>query len=1086
MLDHRASPSQIMRNNRPYLFSDSEQSNAYRLSESEFRHHLDTLTDRNQHKDFELFCRKLAERTICPNLRPQTGPEGGGDGKVDTETYPVAPEVAERWYRGLSEAGVGYWGFAFSTKKAWAEKVRADVAGIVGTGRAYNKIICMTSRPARQATRLALEQELLASHGVPVTILDSEWIVDRVFEGKHQDLALQYLGAGAYEPDKIQLGPNDIARTQQLDEYEDRLEKIGHSAGDRTQAVSDAFEAATLSRQLERPRIETEGRFDRAIRLAKNHGTQFQELRAIYEKAWTLFWWFDDFDAMLAIYDSVEALAFPSGNAPQVSKVCNLHQLVVGHIARGLVIPEETGLVERTRRLRAVLEALVADAGRPNNALYAETLLTMEAMNDVLLSGEQDFDPIWAAFSAIVHRAQGLGEFPADLIETVVKVLSETTVDSVAFDVLVEQVAEFFAERNKEVTAGQFYLDQGGRKLERERPIEAIKWLGRAVVNLSKEEVRSEQAKALYFLTIGYQAAGLLWSARATALGCAIQYMALSEIEGEIRIEAIPTFDLLRRVSLRLGHVLDALAAHRMALTLVEVLPLDEGSQEHAHEQHEQFDMLLGAFLVGLAPHDISRLERLPDVLAGMGLLIAQSLLLFRLGYIDLISGDGMVPDSTTPEDVEAIAGRLVAKIPRGMPLELVLHDGANPVIHTKILGVEIVVSADDGSEGMLLAQTYVGALESFAATLLNSRVFPVTRTFTIAIKHSENEHQPVTSIANGNAMTINLPSGWDITAIDEIGAFNRHLVHVCVEVLMNIAMLENPFETISELVETERGFDRATIYSHAGISRQRVFGSRIGSVSDWEEFIIRAYPIKADAPAPIRREPTKELADEEMVDGEPIFSEMSRHDEMSVRSVINNTLWDGAGWQGLAFGHTGLNDPPILGLIWTDRSQGEAIFDEWRDRYGKIDAKDEIRISIIKGIDRQNPEHYRCAISQDIDFNDEPLQRRFVSISRMTTMQVSDHRNLNMFTTAFEVLGRYVLVPVFPRDNGTPQFDMGRAIRKGRIFIRNAWEIGAHDVDGMAIRPEDEVVIPPEVSDPPVADLRKWRKDQADKNGKC
>lgn len=1072
-----------MRANRPYLFSDSEQRTAYRLSESEFRHHLATLTDRNQHKDFEVFCRRLAERTICPNLRPQTGPEGGGDGKVDTETYPVAPEVAERWYQGLSEAGDGYWGFAFSTKRTWVGKVRVDVAGIVETGRAYDKIICMTSRPARQVTRLALEQELLASHGVPVTILDAEWIVDRVFAGNHQDLAFQYLGAGAYEPDKIQLGPNDIARTRQLDECEDRLKKIGHSAGDRTQAVSDAFEAAILSRQLERPRLDTEGRFDRAIRLAKKYGAQFQELRAVYEKAWTLFWWFDDLDAMLEVYESVEALAFPSGHAAHVSKVCNLHQVIVGQIARGLVTPEETRLVERTGRLRAVLEALVADAGRPNNALYAETLLVMVSMNDILLSDERDFDPIWAALSAIVLRAEGLGEFPADLIETVVKILSETTPDSDAFDALVEQVAEFFAERNKEVTAGQFYLDQGARKLERERPIEAIKWLGRAVINLSKDEVRSDQAKALYFLTIGYQAAGLLWSARATVLGCTIQYMALSEIEGEMRIEAIPAFDLLRSVSLRLGHVVDALAAHRMVRTLVAVLPLDEESQEHAREQHEQFDMLLGAFLIGLASDDISRLERLPDVLAGMGLMIARSLLLYRLGYTDVMAGDGTVPASTTPEDVAAMAASLVAQIPRDMPFELVLHDGANPAIRTKILGVEIVISADDGSEGMLLAQTYVGALESFAATLLNARVFPVTSTFTIAMKRSDDSHQPATSIANGKAMTILLPDGWDLTAIGEIGALNRHLANVCVEVLMTIAVLEDPLETIRELVQTEQGLDRATIFAHASISRQRVFGSRVGVMADWEEFVTKAYPVRADAPVPIRRKPTKEPPDVEMVDGEPVFREMSSHDELSVRSVINATLWDNAGWNGIVFGYTGPSMPPILGLFFNERTAGEAIFAEWRDRFGEIDGKDEIRISLVKGIDRHNPNHYRGMIAQEIDIEDDPQRRLLINVSRMTTMQAADHRNLDMFTTAFDAVGRYVLAPAFPGPDGAPQFDLGRAIGKSRIFIRNAWEIGAHDMDGMAIRPEDEVLIPPDVSDPPVAGLRQWR--EADKNGR-
>ncbi len=65
---------------------------------------LETLTSRSEEKQFEHFARKLAERLICPNLIPQTGPTGGGDSKVDTETYPVDEAISERWYEGNTAA----------------------------------------------------------------------------------------------------------------------------------------------------------------------------------------------------------------------------------------------------------------------------------------------------------------------------------------------------------------------------------------------------------------------------------------------------------------------------------------------------------------------------------------------------------------------------------------------------------------------------------------------------------------------------------------------------------------------------------------------------------------------------------------------------------------------------------------------------------------------------------------------------------------------------------------------------------------------------------------------------------------------
>src|SRR3954452_3893235 len=88
------SPSKFMRELRPEYYSDTQERASYVLSGPNLEYHLDSITSRNQTHDFEIFCRKLCERAICPNLRPQTGPEGGGDSKADTETYPVADEIA--------------------------------------------------------------------------------------------------------------------------------------------------------------------------------------------------------------------------------------------------------------------------------------------------------------------------------------------------------------------------------------------------------------------------------------------------------------------------------------------------------------------------------------------------------------------------------------------------------------------------------------------------------------------------------------------------------------------------------------------------------------------------------------------------------------------------------------------------------------------------------------------------------------------------------------------------------------------------------------------------------------------------------
>lgn len=104
------------------------------------------VTSRRQEVAFATFARHLAEREICPNLLPQTGPTGGGDSKVDTETYPVAEDLALGQYVGMNiKAASERWGFAFSAKKAWKDKALSDVNKAVATGRSFAKLFFVTN-----------------------------------------------------------------------------------------------------------------------------------------------------------------------------------------------------------------------------------------------------------------------------------------------------------------------------------------------------------------------------------------------------------------------------------------------------------------------------------------------------------------------------------------------------------------------------------------------------------------------------------------------------------------------------------------------------------------------------------------------------------------------------------------------------------------------------------------------------------------------------------------------------------------------------------------------------------------------------
>lgn len=1071
-------PSEIMRANRPHLYSDSENTDAYRLSESELSHNLETLTDRNQHKDFENFARKICEREICPNLRPQTGPEGGGDGKVDTETYPVDTKIAERWFFGNGITGAEKWGFAFSAKKDWSPKVRSDVKGIVDTARGYEKVFFITSRAARAKDRLRIEDELKTQYGITVTILDREWLIDRVFSNNHKDLAYVYLKAGSYDLSQLKVGPNDFQRQQALDEIEGRLSKLGDESPDYTQAISDTFEAASLSRKLERPPFETEGRFLRATTFARKYGLNVQLLRAVYEHAWTRFWWFDDVQAMQALYEQVEEIAFATDSAHHISKVCNLLQLLVGRVLNGHESADALSLTDRSNRLKLKLEELASDKSRPNNALHAETHLLFHNLSERSVAGSRDhFDEIWVGLSSIIDRASGLGEFPADLLDSLIDAISPIATDSKVFDALIEKLAEFMSERDKERKAGDIYLKQGERKLDADKPIEAIKSLGRAVVFFMKEESREEQFRALYCLSVGYRGVGLLWAARGAALAAIGLASALSEQDAEIRVQIIPSYSLLAMVSLQLGHITDFLSALQYLQILAGYLPLDEDSQTQMQEKLVEFDRLFACLLVALPDVELQRLVELPDILEQLQLFNARAALLYRLGYLDILRKDGSIPELTTDVEVREMM-EIMASQPasRDLPKQIVLLDNKFNSVKTIVLGVNTHIEVSEDLAGYLLAEVHVSFLEAFVSTLLNSRTFPHRETLMVTIKQSNVVEKAITTFsAESGVLSISIPTVWDLTKTDHHAQFIQHLVEFGGEALTGTLIFEDPMKAIEELVGIERAFERATLFCRSGMLRHRFLGASAGQVSDWSYWIKRSYQPLDNAPVIYPKTPFNNHIDPFT----PVekFGDLKRHDNMSVSSIINQHLWDAAQWKGFLYGYSTPDQPPFLGLVFSDEQKGRAIFREWRERFGESDENDEIRISVIKGIDRGNPFHYRGNISRDLDVISKGDDRQFVSVSRLQTMEVDNHVNLNMFLSNLAVSGYYYLLPAVIGEDGNPKLIHEYTILKRKFNLREAWQVGTNDVDLMAIRPEDDVIIPDEQDNPPINELVEWRR---------
>ncbi|MBI5656421.1 MAG: hypothetical protein HZC44_06210 [Geobacter sp.] len=491
------SPREFLKTRRPERFSDTVTEECPVLDRSMLEYHLDTLTNRGQETDFERFARRLASLEICPNLLPQTGPTGGGDSKVDSETYPVADDLALIWYIGCGrEAASERWGFAFSAKQDWRPKVRSDIAKIAATARGYSKAFFISNQYIPDRVRAEVEDELRNEHHLDVRILDRTWILDKVFQGKHGAVAIEELKLTTHIRTEVRKGPRDIERESDLDQIENRIKDATQEGCFGYQFVEDCLEAALLARDMERPRTQVDGLFQRAERVADKYGNSHQQLKVAYQQAWTAYWWYEDIESFVELYGRVEKRSKGSRNAYDLELLTNLWFILITVARMSNTVEALANLEERTTPLTAEWQRLSKEEGRLSTALQARSQLLLMQMTMALPSVP---DSILEELQEVVRQSEGLVGFPLEPLARVLIESGNVIGCLPAYEEMFETVVNVTSTRKGEVAAAQILVKRGVQQLESKQPYEAIRTFGRALRRLYRHESRHDVVKALYF-----------------------------------------------------------------------------------------------------------------------------------------------------------------------------------------------------------------------------------------------------------------------------------------------------------------------------------------------------------------------------------------------------------------------------------------------------------------------------------------------------------------------------------------------------------------------------------------------------------
>ncbi|MGA3285517.1 MAG: hypothetical protein ABSD57_13805, partial [Verrucomicrobiota bacterium] len=735
------SPHEFLKARRPEKFSDSVVEQRPSLDRSVLEYHLSTLTSRSQEIDFEHFARRLVEKEICPNLLPHTGPTGGGDSKVDAETYPVADALSLAWFTGIGrEAATERWAFAFSAKKEWRDKLQSDVAKIVGTGRKYRKAFFVTNQFVKDSLRAQVEDKLSKKYKLDVRVFDRSWILDKVFGNGHQTIAIGELRLSVPVSTNVRTGPLDLQKKSELETVESRIKEATQQKRFGFQFVADCIEAAELARSLELPRSDIDGRFLRAKRVAEEHGNEHQQLVVAYQWAWTTYWWFEEYKLFSEQYGEVEAKAKGSENVHDLELLSNLWCGLQSSVRRGLLNAEDAKLDARTKVLLGELDRLKQEQERPSSALQAETL---RLLADLMLCPPTKTDPLLHDLQKIIQRCTGLIGFPLETLVEILTELGDYLGDRPAYNELHETIVQTVATRGGEVNAARMLLRRGAQQLDAERPYEAIRSLGRALGKLFKHESRHEMIRALYLCGDAFERVGLLWAARGVILIAAS--LASNELRTYSEVSPVHAacYDKLRWLELRLGRLPQTFAWHEVYYGIKSVLA-DQGYELKRFDSYEvNFDAIVGILVLKADLWQLKQLSRLPDTLEKLDLIMSAEATRFALGHEDCLP-EGLFPKGTSKDNIY----RFFAKwrdqpAADDLPANPLLYEGRKVTLTSVILGCKVTVETENSSPCIDLAESILAALENLLATSIQDHLIAREPLLTINVRKSDFAQTP-------------------------------------------------------------------------------------------------------------------------------------------------------------------------------------------------------------------------------------------------------------------------------------------------------------------------------------------------------
>lgn len=1058
-------PRDLLKKLHPNQFSDSKTIDKIECSREILSFTLSGLSEENKHFDFEDFIRKLLEREICPNLIDETGPAAGGDGKVDTENYPVSPKIQKFWWYGLN-AENDKWAFAVSLKKDWKTKCNSDIKKIIDTKRGYTKIFFVTNQAIKNDIRLKFQDEKKKETGLDIIILDKSWILDKVLEPKNIEL-IKILNITS-SLKETQIGPNDFKKQMRKEEIENKLREYSSKDIVNHEVIDLSIESAILSRDLEESEVIVTGKFSRALRLAKEKNNYVAQKRILYDLAWYYHWWLNDGVNFEKYYKEYQEEVTKDKDIDEILELANLWTLAFTRKNRDKnALKEETDLLIALLMEKDGSKSIVTQLKAKTRLCFIKILL------------EEDIDEQFNNLIVIVKEAIKYKEYDFVGVAKMIENLLPTFKDNKIFIELYDIVTDNLTARKGDIQRAQMYLNRAKLLSQDNQNYEAINLLGKCLTLLYKEESIGELVETYVNIGANFDSIGLLYAAKNYYIAAVALFIDLFFEENELEPISLKIIDRIIHLELSFGNVEVVVQWIHVRNILVSILSEKNISNlGNEDENLVRTDVALAVEILQTKYNDFNKMDRIIFECGKNGLIYSEIMAKYVLGVYD---------EKTLKEcfgNKEKVDELIVEFYAEAMKQEFPApryNNGKEEIIISKLCGNNLKMYFVATGLSRRFAEFVVALLENSFATIHNHNVY-MRGDIIIKLKE-ENTGTFGINYSFDGVDTYNIIL--DSMDMYDISVENHKMItDVLFKMLANIFAVNfiyNNYEVaFKELFEDEKTFERSLNHTSSIYNINKIFGPEeddeipihdITREKEWYSDIEVLRP-KTETVDPFDNKKDIKYG----VPDQKQFANVS-HKDIYSSGMINVSHWDAARWKGVMYLGDFENGSCIkIGFLFENEDGAKRVFQDLIDCVGKCDEEERIVLSFIKGINKERRYDYRVMITGKVKIpknNDNNILIQMMA--RFHEMNCENNQNLGILENALknDPNIKIVILPMIFDDKKRvikPLWDYEISLK--HVNIKNAYEIAKEDYEAFAIKKDDNPIIPDGVTNAPINGL--------------